>query len=231
MTDTPSRHAMTHVFTALDLKSVGADGLFEGYASLFDTEDLGRDVIDRGAFARSLKRRGVAGIKMLFQHDPAQPIGTWTALAEDARGLYARGQLTLDVAKAREVLALMREGALDGLSIGFREVRGQRDQRSGVRRLKEIDLWEISVVTFPMQPDARILSVRSAPFAGRVPTAREFERWLTRDAGLTRSQARALMRDGLKGLAGRPEADAGPSGHEALLASIRRARLMIASSL
>ena len=73
--------------------------------------------------------------------------------------------------------------------------RGQRDQRSGVRRLKEIDLWEISVVTFPMQPNARILSVRSAPFAGRVPTTREFERWLTRDAGLTRSQARALMRD------------------------------------
>ena len=231
MTDTPSRHEMTRVFTALDLKSVGADGAFEGYASLFNAEDLGRDVIEPGAFNRSLKKRGAAGIRMLFQHDPAQPIGTWTSLVEDARGLYAKGQLTLDVAMAREVLALMREGALDGLSIGFREVRGQRDARSGIRKLKEIDLWEISVVTFPMQPDARILRVRAAPFTGRVPTPREFERWLTQDAGLTRSQARAVMRDGLKGLTGQQEAAEGSSGQEALLASIRRARLMIANSL
>ncbi len=104
-----------------------------------------------------------------------------------------------EVAKAREVFALMRAGAVDGLSIGFRMVKGQRD-RFGVRRLEKIDLWEISVVTFPMQPQARVSAIKQDPFAGRVPTTREFERWLTQDAGFTRSQARALMRDGFKGL-------------------------------
>ncbi|MCK9910953.1 HK97 family phage prohead protease, partial [Microbacteriaceae bacterium K1510] len=94
----------------------------------------------------------------------------------------------------------MRAGALDGLSIGFRTVKGRRDRASGVRRLEKVDLWEISVVTFPLLPEARIAAVKSSPFAGGVPTEREFERWLTRDAGLKRSEARALMGAGFKGL-------------------------------
>lgn len=231
MHDTPSRQTMAHAFTPLDLKSVTPDGLFEGYASLFDAEDLGRDVIAPGAFAASLAKRGAAGIKMLFQHDPGQPIGVWTSLVEDARGLYATGRLTTEVPKAREVLALMRDGAVDGLSIGFRAVKGRRDARSGIRHLKEIDLWEISVVTFPMQPDARVLRVKSSPFAGRVPTPREFERWLTRDAGLTRGEARAVMRDGLKGLAGPRDAAAGRRQTAELAGAIRRARELIRRSI
>ncbi len=231
MTDTPSRQPMLHAFTKLDLKSVTADGLFEGYAGLFNSEDLGRDVIMPGAFARSLRTRGASRIKMLFQHDPAQPIGVWTELTENARGLYATGRLTTQVAKAREVLALMRDGAVDGLSIGFRAVKGSRDARSGVRRLTEIDLWEISIVTFPMQPDARIHNVRSAPFAGHLPTAREFERWLTRDAGLTRSQARAIARDGLKGLASSRDAAAGKREVTELSGMIRRATHLIRQSM
>ena len=148
-------------FTRLDLKRVEPDGTFEGYASLFDTEDLGHDVIAPGAFRESLARRGAAGIKMLFQHDPAEPIGVWTSLNEDGRGLYARGRLMPEVARAREVLALMRAGALDGLSIGFRAVQGRRDTRTGVRRLLKVDLWEISVVTFPLLPEARVAHVKS----------------------------------------------------------------------
>ena len=145
----------------LRLGDVESDGSFSGYASLFGRVDLGRDIVERGAFARSLSRRGASGIRMLFQHDPAAPIGAWSEVREDARGLFVRGQLALDSAKAREVHALMRGGALDGLSIGFRTVRARKETKSGVRRILEADLWEISVVTFPMLPEARVESVKS----------------------------------------------------------------------
>ena len=191
-------------FCRLDIKGVDADGAFEGYASLFDREDLGRDVVLPGAFRRSLRERGSSGIKMLFQHDPNEPIGVWDSLREDRRGLYAAGHLMPDVRRAREVRALMQAGAIDGLSIGFRTVKARKDARSGVRRLMEVDLWEISVVTFPMQPQARAKLIKNInktwPFAARAPSERECERWLTRDAGLSRSEARALMRGGLAGL-------------------------------
>lgn len=142
--------------------AVAPDGSFEGYAALFGRVDLGRDLILPGAFSRSLAERGAGGVRMLFQHDPAEPIGVWTQIREDAKGLLVRGRLTPEVARAREVLALMRAGALDGLSIGFRAVEGRTDPRSRVRRLSRIDLWEVSVVTFPMQPDARIGAVKRA---------------------------------------------------------------------
>ncbi len=125
---------------------------------------------------------------MLFQHNPSEPIGVWDQLREDVRGLYARGRLMPEVARAREVLALMRAGALDGLSIGFRAIKGRRDAKTGVRRLEKVDLWEISIVTFPLLPEARVAHVKARPFAHRPPTEREFERWLTQDAGLSRSR-------------------------------------------
>jgi HK97 family phage prohead protease len=150
-----------HKFTPLDLKRVDPDGTFSGYASLFNTEDMGRDIVLPGAFRDSLRERGPAGIKLLYQHNPAEPIGVWEALKEDTRGLHARGRLMLAVARAREVLALMRAGALDGLSIGFRAVTGQRDAKTGIRRLARIDLWEISIVTFPLLPEARVAHVKS----------------------------------------------------------------------
>ena len=184
-------------FVGLVLDEVEADGVFSGYASLFGRVDLGKDVVEKGAFAASLKARGAAGIRMLFQHDPAEPIGVWSEIREDARGLFVRGRLTKDVARAREVLSLMRGGALDGLSIGFRAVRAKSDPRSGVRRIMEADLWEISVVTFPMLPDARIDMVKGRR---RLPTTREFESWLTRDAGLTRGEARCVIAKGFASL-------------------------------
>ena len=144
------------------LRGIEPDGSFEGYAALFGRVDLGRDLILPGAFARSLSERGTGGVRMLFQHDPAEPIGVWAELREDAIGLHVKGRLTLDVARAREVLALMRAGAIDGLSIGFRAVEGRTDPHTRVRRLARIDLWEVSIVTFPMQPDARIAGVKRA---------------------------------------------------------------------
>jgi HK97 family phage prohead protease len=143
--------------------AVTENGTFAGYASLFGRTDLGRDMVVRGAFAASLRKRGTGGIKMLYQHDPGQPIGVWDEIREDDRGLFVKGRLTAGVARAREVLSLMRAGALDGLSIGYRTVRGRSDRKAGIRQLLEVDLWEISVVTFPMLPEARIEAVKGGP--------------------------------------------------------------------
>lgn len=163
---TPKREppSLTHTRANLTLKGVSGDGSFSGYASLFGEVDLGRDTIVSGAFSKSLKARGAAGVRMLFQHDPAEPIGTWKVIREDERGLYVEGVLSPGVARAREVHALMKSGALDGLSIGFRTVRARSDKASGVRRILEADLWEISVVTFPMLPAARVSNVKHARF-------------------------------------------------------------------
>ncbi|KQW31143.1 primosomal replication protein N [Rhizobium sp. Root274] len=151
-------------YTGLTLKGVAGDGTFSGYASLFGEVDLGRDAIERGAFAASIDKRGAGGVRMLFQHDPAEVIGRWTVLREDERGLYVEGKLATDVERAREVLALMKAGALDGLSIGFRAVKTRADRKAGVRRILEADLWEISVVTFPMLPTARVSNVKHRRF-------------------------------------------------------------------
>lgn len=153
---------MTALSFAPEPVALSADGIVSGYASLFGVPDLGRDVVLAGAFRDSLARRGASGIRMLWQHDPAEPIGRWLSLVEDARGLRVRGRLSAGVARARELAALVREGALDGLSIGFRTVEAHRDRASGLRRLARIDLWEVSLVTFPMQPGAR-LDARADP--------------------------------------------------------------------
>ncbi len=147
---------------ALDLAGLDRTGHFEGYASVFNRQDIGRDVVMPGAFRRSLAERGASGIRMLWQHDPAQPIGTWLTIHEDARGLKVKGRLAVEAGRAREVLALMKAGAVDGLSIGFRAVDTRRDRATGIRRLTRIELWEISIVTFPMLPEARISAVKSA---------------------------------------------------------------------
>jgi HK97 family phage prohead protease len=148
---------------ALDLRGLDADGLFTGYASLFGETDLANDVVEPGAFGASLARRGTAGVKMLWHHDPAEPIGCWLDIREDSRGLAVRGQLLPELTRGREALVLMRAGAVDGLSIGFRTVRarpGALGRKAAGRRLIEIDLWEISLVTFPMLPAARVHSVK-----------------------------------------------------------------------
>ena len=147
-------------FLAEPLNAVDVDGVFEGYASLFGTADLGKDVVMPGAFSDSLRKRGASAVRLLWQHDPGQPIGRWLTIEEDRRGLRVRGKLSLAVERAREIHALMREGAVDGLSIGFRVERARSERPTGLRRLEKLDLWEISVVTFPMLPDARVETVK-----------------------------------------------------------------------
>ena len=211
-------------FASVDLQQVDPDGMFEGYASLFNREDLGHDIVLPGAFRDTLTDRGMSGVKMLFQHDPSEPIGVWSEIREDKTGLFVRGQLMPDVARAKEILSLMRAGALDGLSIGFRTLKGRTDPRTKVRKIEKLDLWEVSIVTFPMLPEARVSAVKTRFGGDKMRTPRKFERWLTRDAGLTRTQARAVMRHGYKGLAATRDAVGGHDQLNRLLAeTIRKA--------
>jgi len=158
------------------------DGSVEGYASLFGEVDQARDMVMPGAFAQTLKARGLRKIPMLFQHDPSEPIGVWLDLKEDFRGLKARGRLIPDVLRARELLALIKAGAIDGLSIGYRTVRGQIDPKSRVRRLYQVDLWEISIVTFPLLNGARVSAVKETPKVSRLRAQAERD-WQSMLAG------------------------------------------------
>ncbi|MCX8226281.1 MAG: HK97 family phage prohead protease [Sulfitobacter sp.] len=128
-----------------------------GYASLFGAADQGGDVVSKGAYTASLAAGSKAGrrIKMLWQHDPSQPIGVWDEVREDARGLWVKGRILESVARGREAAALIAAGAIDGLSIGYRTVRAAKND-AGQRMLTELDLWEVSLVTFPMLPTARV---------------------------------------------------------------------------
>ena len=140
------------------IEALGA-GEFEGYASLFSVADGAGDVVAPGAFARSLKHRAPDRVRMLYQHHADEPLGVWETIVEDQRGLYVRGRLNLDVERARDVGSLIAQGALNGLSIGFRAIRARRDKASGRRLLNEIDLWEISVVTFPLLPGSEVTAI------------------------------------------------------------------------
>ena len=131
--------------------------VIEGYASLFGACDQGGDVVSKGAYAGSLKVIAAEGrnVKMLWQHDPAYPIGVWDEVREDAKGLWVKGRLLPSIAKGREAAELIGAGAIDGLSIGYRTVKATKNDK-GQRVLTELELWEVSLVTFPMLPSARV---------------------------------------------------------------------------
>jgi Escherichia/Staphylococcus phage prohead protease len=173
---TQDRPMLTHQQLAPQpgARTIDADGTVEGYASLFGVVDSTRDMMLPGAFARTL--RSARRVPMLFQHDPAAPIGLWLVLEEDARGLRACGRLIPGVQRSREVLALIRAGALDGLSIGFRTVRARVDPVTRVRRIHEVDLWEVSIVTFPLLAGARVSAAKD-DFLARIFPARRIAKY------------------------------------------------------
>lgn len=157
----------------ISIKEISEDGEFEGYGSTFGNVDRGMDMVVAGAFRRTLKERKLNSIKMLRDHDTRKVVGKWLELREDERGLYAKGKLFADgVQLAKETLHLMREGALDALSIGYRTVKAAWDEDAGIRKLLDVDLWEISVVTFPMNEMATVDAVK------RDLTQRDVERIL-----------------------------------------------------
>jgi len=135
-----------------------SDGsVIRGYASVFGVADQGGDIVMPGAYSASLQKMAERGgkVRMLWQHDQGQPIGVWDEVIEDSHGLRVAGRLLTDVAKGREAVALMSAGAVDGLSIGYRTIRAEKTPGGG-RKLHELELWEVSLVTFPMLPVARV---------------------------------------------------------------------------
>jgi uncharacterized protein len=132
-----------------------------GYASVFNILDLGGDILQSGAFQTTITQK--KRLPILWNHDISEPIGFWEELREDAYGLYVRGQISLEVQRGRELAALVKNGAIDGLSIGFRIVRARADPKTKRRRIEAVDLWEISIVTFPMNPQAKIVNTLHRP--------------------------------------------------------------------
>lgn len=178
---------------ALQLKAVGDDGTVEGYGSVFGVRDAYDDVIAAGAYAASLAQHKAAGTMpaMLWQHDPSAPIGVWTEMVEDTKGLRIKGKLALDTVKGAEAYALLKMGALNGLSIGFIAKQWGYDRDTDVRTLTEVDLWEVSMVTFPANDKSRITGIKAADLAG-IKTIRQAEQAL-RDAGFSADAAKALI--------------------------------------
>jgi uncharacterized protein len=152
---------MKKAHTGLQLKSLNEQGQFSGYASIFGIVDSQNDLVLEGAFAETLEE-GAQDIKLLWQHDFNEPIGVFTAVREDARGLYVEGKLLLEVQRAREAHALLKAGAIAGLSIGYTPVKYRTDPKSGVRLLEEVALYEISLVTFPANGKATVQAVKRA---------------------------------------------------------------------
>ena len=130
----------------------------EGYAAIFDEPDLNGDIIEPGAFDVTSANRA-SPVRMLYQHDANTPIGRWTSMTQTRRGLFVTGELLLSSQSAREVYSLLSGGALDGLSIGYQTVRSKKTNGRKGRRILEAQLWEISIVTFPMAPSARLTRI------------------------------------------------------------------------
>jgi uncharacterized protein len=199
-------------------KEPDADGLFEGYASVFGIVDQGMDVVERGAFGKSIGSG--RKVKMLWQHDTAKVIGVWDELREDERGLYVKGRLLKGVAQAEEAMVLMRAGAIDSMSIGYRTIETVPEGNGRIRKLMEVELHEISLVTFPMLPDAKVTDIKS------IKTERDFEAFL-RDAGYSRKEAAAITLHGFKAITGQRDAgsdDAQSGALDALMMQINNLR-------
>ena len=182
------------------IKAVSEDGLFSGYGSVFGVIDSYKEVVAPGAFAESLSQRTPA---LLWQHRSGEPIGVYSALREDQTGLYVEGKLALKTARGAEAYELLKMGAISGLSIGFMTREDSYDRVTDVRTLKKVDLWEVSLVTFPANDAARVSGVKSIDTIESLADAEAF----LRDAGgLSRREATALV-SRIKSLRGRGDPD------------------------
>jgi len=214
---------MTHHYDyQLETKSIGEAGEFEGYASTFGNVDQGGDVVEPGAFIEGVvkAKKDRRNIPLLWQHDHTEPIGIWKDIAEDAKGLYVKGQLLIEHDPlARRAHGLLKAGALGGMSIGYRVPAGGAEadeRRPGITRLKTIDLREISLVTMPMNLEARVSQVKADALeiieklrAGDRLSEREWERLLKAEPfGLSNSQAERAVRINLKRGQGEPDGTA-----------------------
>lgn len=189
------------------VKALSDDGMIEGYGSVFGVRDSYSDIVAAGAFKASLAAHKAAGTMpaLLWQHRSDEPIGVWTSMVEDQKGLAVVGQLAMDTTRGREAHALLKMRAINGLSIGFYSKEWKYDTENDVRTLTEVDLWETSLVTFPANSAARVTAVKSIE---ALESLREVEMML-RDRGFTKTEAVALVAK-IKGM--RPGDLASPDG-------------------
>lgn len=204
----------------LKIKAVNDAGEFEGYGSIFGNQDSVDDVVMPGAFQGSLARwqQQERLPAMLWQHDMHEPIGIYTEMREDDQGLYVKGRLLVDDDPlAKRAHAHMKAGSLTGLSIGYMLKEWDFDRDKDVFLIKEVDLWEVSLVTFPANDEARISNVKSFLERGELPRPSEFEKAL-REVGLSRSQAKGFMASGYSAIQPRDaEAEAALSNLKSLM--------------
>jgi len=158
-----------HMSLPLSVKTLGGDGIFTGYASVFGELDQQNEIVAAGAFARTLSKWHRQGRTpaLLWMHDPTQPIGIWQTVREDASGLFVEGRLALRTQKGAEAHELLKLGALTGLSIGYRVVSSKIDGKRKARILTDVDLFEISLVTFPANEAARVSDVKEGASFGK----------------------------------------------------------------
>jgi Escherichia/Staphylococcus phage prohead protease len=218
---------MSNLDFAFEVKRApDGEGRFSGLAAVFGNIDRTRDIIEPGAFAKSLRRRPAGKIKLLAFHNPDEPIGVIDRLEETDKGLAMDARLARGVQRADEVYELMKMGALDSLSIGYTTKQSTRDPKTGVRRLKEIELFEVSVVSMPANEAAAITLVKAAD---QIRTERDFEQFLRR-AGFSRKFAELVLSVGYAEATKRTSRDQGEpdsDGVENLATALRRCRSII----
>lgn len=177
--------------TQFEIKDLDeAEGTFEGHASIFNIKDLHDDIVLPGAFKKSLKKRPAKKVKLLRGHNGNNLIGQFTEMHEDDKGLFVKGKLLMQIQAAAETFLLLKEGILDSLSIGFQTIVDEFDSKTGIRKLIELELFEVSLVTFPAQPSALVTGVKQAT-PGELTNKRELERALC-DAGFSISTSKYI---------------------------------------
>lgn len=196
---------MRHLDFPLDAKDVGEDGQIEGFAAVYGNVDFGGDIILPGAFAKTIKGR--KSLPMLLYHDQRRPIGVWTDFEDSARGLKMKGKIS-STADAQEAYAHAKEGALSGLSIGYRTIKERYTDKA--RELIELGLHETSLVAIPMNERALVTNVKDILEGGSLPTVREFEEFLRDAGGFSKSLAAAIAAKATPHLRGEPEAEGDP---------------------
>jgi HK97 family phage prohead protease len=191
---------------AFEIKATGERGEVEGYGSVFNNEDSWGDIVAPGAFKRSLEHhRSVNSMPaMLWQHDQNDPIGVWTSMEEDQYGLRIKGKIVMGTQRGAEAFELLKAGAIRGLSIGFTTQKYAYDEKSDVRTVLDVDLWEVSLVTFPANPEAQVMSIKQA--VDEIDSPRDAERAL-RDAGFSKSAATTFVSRLMQFGEGRRDAD------------------------
>lgn len=177
---------------AFEVRASDETGVIEGYGSVFGVRDSYDDVVAPGAFRASLAEHRAAGTMpaMLWQHDASEPIGVWTDMEEDATGLRVKGQIIMETERGRGAHALLRKGGLRGLSIGFMSKAWSYDEKTGIRTVTEVDLWEVSLVTFPANGKALIDSVKARIDGAGLPKDAEE---ILREAGFSKADATAFV--------------------------------------